>query len=227
LLPSTLSGIEDDRKRMTLPVVIVRVDLDSPKLLLGLVRLRSALIGLCRLLGLGDLSSSVCRLNGSTLGGGLLCSSLSSGGLFRSLLGGNRLGLGSGGTVSSLTRSSGQVATTLGDAGRTASQATQVVQLGTADLTESHNLNLVDSRGVNEERSLDADTMGRNTANCEVLIDPAATTADNNTFEYLDTLAGALNDLRVNANGIAGAELRHVLELLLFNGADELGNHDA
>jgi hypothetical protein len=80
---------------------------------------------------------------------------------------------------------------------------------------------------VNQERSLDANAVGGDPADGEVLVDSTTTAADHDTFEHLDSLAGALDDLRVNANVVAGAELRNVLELLLFNGADELGNHNA
>src|SRR5699024_3651781 len=101
-----------------------------------------------------------------------------------------------------------------------------VVEVRAADLAVARDLDLVDARRVNQECPLDADAVGGHAANGDVLVDATAAAPDYDTLEHLDTLAVTLDHLRVNANGIAGAELRNILELLRFDGANKLGNHN-
>ena len=60
----------------------------------------------------------------------------------------------------------------LGDAGRLAAQAAQVIELGAADLAAAHDLDRVDHRRVEREHALDALAVG-NLADREVLVEAA------------------------------------------------------
>src|SRR6478735_2764372 len=107
-----------------------------------------------------------------------------------------------------------------------AGQSTEVVELGAANLTETSNLDLVDARRVDQEGALDADAMRGDAANREVFIHAAGTAANNDAFKNLDALAVPFDDLRMHANGVSGAEGRHLrLELLFFDVPNHLSNH--
>ena len=73
----------------------------------------------------------------------------------------------------------------------------EVVQLSSANLTVSDNLNLFNRRRVEREYSLNA-TAVCNTSNCESLVDAAVLLSDNCTLEYLDTELVAFLDLYAN-----------------------------
>jgi hypothetical protein len=120
-----------------------------------------------------------------------------------------------------------EITPSLGDTGGATGAATQVVELGAANAAEAGDFDLLDARGVDEEGALDADAVGSNAADGEVLVDSTITATDYDAFEDLDTLAGTFDDLGVDANGIAGPELRDFLELLSFDRSNQLGNHDA
>src|SRR6202021_2800802 len=71
-------------------------------------------------------------------------------------------------------------------------------------------LQLVDSRRMHREYSLDADAV-RNLAHGEGRAVGAAIHFDHDAFEGLDALFLAFDDLDVNANRVADAEFRQVL----------------
>src|SRR5699024_9411291 len=106
--------------------------------------------------------------------------------------------------------------------GSLAYAAAQVVQLGAADLTVAHNLELCNVRGVYRERLLNANTVG-NTAHGNRLIDARVLLVHDNALKNLNTLAVAFLDLRVYLNGITDLKLRQVaLELLLGQYFDQI-----
>src|SRR6476620_10654781 len=81
---------------------------------------------------------------------------------------------------------------------------------------------------MDQKGSLDAHAVSRDPANGEVLVDAARTTANDDTFEDLDSLAVPLDDFRVHADGITGAKGRNLgLELFRLDRADQLRDHRA
>ena len=100
--------------------------------------------------------------------------------------------------------------------------AAQLVQLGAANLTVAHNLELRDVRGVYREGLLDAYTVG-NTADGNRLVNAGVLLGNDDAFENLNTLTVAFLDLRVYLYGIADLEFRQVaLELLLGQYFDQI-----
>jgi len=120
-----------------------------------------------------------------------------------------------------------QISPSFDNSGRSACTSAQVVQLGAANAAETGHLDLVNARGVDKERAFDANPVGGDPANSEVLIDPASTPPNDDALEYLDSLTRAFNNFGVNANGIARSKLRDFLELFLFDGTNQLGNHNS
>ena len=117
-------------------------------------------------------------------------------------------------------------AATLADTGGTTGETTQVVELGAANLAKACDFDFVDARRMNKERSLNSNAVGGNPANGEVLIHATGAAADHDAFEDLNALAGALNNLRVNANGVARTKCRNFgFVLLRLDLPDELSNH--
>jgi hypothetical protein len=62
---------------------------------------------------------------------------------------------------------------------------------------------------MQQERSLDTDSMRGNSAYREVLVDATTAPPDYNTFVLLNTLAAALNDPYTNSHSIANPKLRN------------------
>ena len=85
--------------------------------------------------------------------------------------------------------------------------ATQIVQLGAANLTVAHNLELRDVRGVYREGFLDAYTVG-NTADGNRLVNAGVLLGNDDAFDNLNRLAVAFLNFRVSLNGIADLVLR-------------------
>ena len=72
------------------------------------------------------------------------------------------------------------------------------------------------------EHALDADAV-RDAANRERLADARALTADDDAFEHLDTLAGTLDDLCMDADRVTRCELRDIrAELFFFQRFDDI-----
>src|SRR6478609_6400749 len=97
----------------------------------------------------------------------------------------------------------------LADLGSLAAQTTQVVELRAAHVTTADDLDVVDDRRVQREGALDADAE-RDLADGEGLADAAAVATDDDALEDLDTRARALDDLDVDLEGVAGAEVGNV-----------------
>ena len=73
---------------------------------------------------------------------------------------------------------------------------------------------------MQRERPLDADAEGV-LADGEGLARAAALALDHDPLEDLGALAGALDDLEVHANAVAGAEVRPLLEDALLEALDD------
>ena len=91
-----------------------------------------------------------------------------------------------------------------------AAEVAEVVQLGAANCTAADNLNVVDDRGVYGERTLNAD-LEADLANAERLANAFTRATDDNTLENLDTRARTFDDVDVNLDGVAGAEIWNVV----------------
>ena len=103
-----------------------------------------------------------------------------------------------------------------------AAELTQIVELRATDLTTADNGDAVDAGAVQRERALDANAIGR-AANGERFANGTVAAGDDHAFEGLQTLAGALNNLHLNADGVADCELGDVgLELGALDGTDDL-----
>src|SRR5207249_12176720 len=90
----------------------------------------------------------------------------------------------------------------------------EIVETGLPDLAVAKHLHAVDTRRVDQERALDADAV-RHPPHREVPPRTSARHPDDEALEDLDALAGALDHLGVDADGVAGTEIRHLLLLLL------------
>ena len=105
-----------------------------------------------------------------------------------------------------------------------AGEIAQIVQLCTADLAAAQYGDLVQTRGMQRESTLHADSVG-NTAEGEGLTDAAVTARDADALEGLQTLALAFHDLHHHTEGVADAEVRDVgLELFALDRADNLAH---
>src|SRR5579859_2074385 len=65
----------------------------------------------------------------------------------------------------------------------------------------AHNLDLINTRGMQQEGALNTDAV-RDTTHREAAIDSLPVQTDYNTLKYLQSLAGALDHLQVNTSGI-------------------------
>ena len=88
------------------------------------------------------------------------------------------------------------------DLGALAHAATQIVQLGPADLTVADDLNGIDRGRVHREHLLHAHAVG-DTADGDGLLNAAVLLSNDSTLENLDTLAGALLDFHVDTYSVA------------------------
>src|SRR5471030_1176846 len=98
---------------------------------------------------------------------------------------------------------------TLLDLGSLAAQVAEVVELCAAHVTAGHDLDLVDDRRVHREGALDPDAEA-DLAHGERLTDAVALTPDGDALEDLDARASALDDLDVDLERVARAEMRDV-----------------
>src|SRR6202042_3733985 len=92
--------------------------------------------------------------------------------------------------------------TALGDAGRLADPAAQVVELGASHVTARRHLELFDLRRVQRERPLDADAEGL-LAHGEGLARAGALATQDDALEDLGTFAGTLDHREVDADAVA------------------------
>src|SRR5918997_4673359 len=107
----------------------------------------------------------------------------------------------------------------LADAGALADAATEVVELRAPDVAAGSHLDALDLRRVHGERALDADAEGL-LADGEGLANPLALALDDDALEDLGTTAGALDDLEVDADAVAGLEGGDAAELRALQGVD-------
>ena len=103
--------------------------------------------------------------------------------------------------------------TALGDAGRLADPAAQVVELGASHVAARRDLEFLDLRRVQRERPLDADAEGL-LAHGEGLTRAGALATQDDALEDLGTFAGTLDHLEVDADAVAGVEGRQALPQL-------------
>ena len=108
----------------------------------------------------------------------------------------------------------------LGDASRLADAVTEVVELCPAHVPAGRDLERLDLGGMQREGSLDADAEGL-LADGEGLADATALALDHDSLEDLGAGAAALDHLEVDANAVAGGELRATLQLLLLETLDD------
>src|SRR5262245_33095941 len=106
----------------------------------------------------------------------------------------------------------------LADAGGLASQGGQEIKFGAADAPVFDDVDVINDRRVEREDALDA-YAERGLAHGDRLADAFASTRDYNPLERLQPLLGlALLDPDVNADGVAGNEIRDVaFQLRFFN----------
>src|SRR5215207_11221576 len=135
--------------------------------------------------------------------------------------GGGRLGL-DGGIVQQAgldERLRPRVAT-LPHPGALADATAQVVELGPAHVAARGDLDALDLGRVHGERALDADAEGL-LADREGLAHSLALALDDDALEDLGTTAGALDDLEVDADAIAGLEGGDAAELRALQAVDD------
>src|SRR3954469_9909959 len=108
----------------------------------------------------------------------------------------------------------------LSDAGRLAGEMAEVVELGAANASATHDLNLSDHRAVKRKDPLDADAV-RDLANGEGRGDSTAALGDADALEGLDSFLVALANSDVDAEGVTGPERGNVVAEPLFLGVDE------
>ena len=108
----------------------------------------------------------------------------------------------------------------LADAGALADAAAQVVELRAPDVAAGGDLDALDLRRVHGERALHADAEGL-LADGEGLADALALALDDDALEDLGPAAGALDDLEVDADAVAGLEGGDAAELRALEGVDD------
>ena len=97
-------------------------------------------------------------------------------------------------------------------------QIAQIVKLGAAHAAGAHHVDVVDHRGVKRENALHA-LAKADLAHRDGFAEPRVLAGDHGAFESLQSLFVAFFDLDVDADGVAGAEFRHLAACVL---ADEL-----
>src|SRR5215218_514954 len=107
----------------------------------------------------------------------------------------------------------------LADAGALADAAAEVVELRAPHVAAGGHLDALDLGRVHGEGALHTHAEGL-LADGEGLADPLALALDHDAFEDLGTTAGALDDLEVDADAIAGLEGGHAAELRALQGVD-------
>jgi len=108
------------------------------------------------------------------------------------------------------------------EAGGFTRSLTHEVKLGASDDAVTFYHNLVDTRGSEQERALDANAVGRHAADCDGLIVTAFTGTDNGTFELLDAFAVTFLDFEVYADIVTGFDLGDIFVLFGFERFDNV-----
>ena len=94
------------------------------------------------------------------------------------------------------------------------------MELGAANLTAGHNLNLGNLGGVDGEGAFHAFAVG-NLTNGESLVDAGATLGNDDALEDLHAFLATFNHAAVHLHGVANVEGRHVVLHLLFSDSVE------
>src|SRR5690606_23024736 len=106
----------------------------------------------------------------------------------------------------------------------------KVIKLGATNLALAANFDRVEHGRVKRENPLDAFAEGQ-LSHGETLVQPGPGARDAKALEGLDALALALLDLHIDAQRVAGREVRLGLavadagDFLAFEGLDELASH--
>src|SRR6187549_2185877 len=98
----------------------------------------------------------------------------------------------------------------LGDTGRFAAAAAEIIELGAAHGATAHDLDRIDDRRIEREDALDA-LAERNLADGEVRIHALVRARDAHALVHLDAAAVAFDDFHADAQRIASAELGNLL----------------
>src|SRR5450830_486667 len=101
--------------------------------------------------------------------------------------------------------------------GALASAFAQEVQAGTAHFVVAFNNKLGDAGGIGQEGTFHADAIAGNPADCEAGAVAAAANVEDDTLEFLDSLAVTFFNLIVNGNGIARENVWDIGVLFCFN----------
>ncbi len=91
---------------------------------------------------------------------------------------------------------------------------TQIKEFRTADHAAADHFDPIETRGVNQKGSFDADAVG-DFAHHERVADTFAMSGDANPFENLNTLFVAFNNLCVNPHGCAASISRMMLPIAI------------
>jgi hypothetical protein len=78
-----------------------------------------------------------------------------------------------------------------------------------ANASVAKDFDLLNTGRIEQEGTLNANAI-RDTADGEISVDATAAETDHHTFKRLETFAGSLNDFDLQANRIAGANLRYI-----------------
>lgn len=110
------------------------------------------------------------------------------------------------------------------DLGALADSVTEIIELCTADLTASDNLDLLNVRRMDRERLLDAAAVCY-AAHLERLGNTASAATDNRTLKYLRTNSLSLFDPVIDSHGVTDVELGDLCFHLLIDKHVDLGVH--
>src|SRR3712207_4488414 len=109
------------------------------------------------------------------------------------------------------------------DIGVTGVQTCALPIFGAACLGAAYHLESLDAGGVEREDALHADTVRAHAADGDAAVGSTATDGKNYPFKNLDALAVAFHDADVDADGVAGFNLREVLAVpFLFSRFEHL-----
>src|SRR4029450_11973412 len=100
----------------------------------------------------------------------------------------------------------------LGDTGRLAAAAAEIIELGAAHGAAAHHLDRIDDRRIEREDALDA-FAERNLADREVRVHALVGAGDAHALVHLDAAAVAFDDFHADAQRVAGAEFGDILAI--------------
>ena len=114
---------------------------------------------------------------------------------------------------------------TLFNLGSLTDALSDVVQLGSSDLTTSNGLNRDDRGGMDRKNLLTTDVVG-NTTDGDGLVDAAMLLGNDGALESLGSLTAAFLDADSNTDGVTDVHSRKLgLDILLFKSFDQIHNN--